>query len=134
MRFFLDNCISPVLARALNVLAEVQQYEIVHLRERFEPDTKDVDWIAILAGEQEWVIVSGDTRISRSKAEKAAWRESGLTAFFMADGWSQKKFWTQAAELVHWWPAIVLTARQAPRGSGYLVPTKGKDLKVIYSP
>ncbi|MGH9158578.1 MAG: hypothetical protein ACRD2X_01125, partial [Vicinamibacteraceae bacterium] len=113
MRFFLDNCISPVLARALNVLAEVQQYQIVHLRERFEPDTKDVAWITILAGEQGWVILSGDTRISRSKAEKAAWRESGLTAFFMADGWSQKKFWTQAAELVHWWPAIVLTARQA---------------------
>lgn len=52
----------------------------------------------------------------------------------MADGWSQKKFWTQAAELVRWWPTIVLTARQARRGSGYLVPAKGKDLKVIYTP
>lgn len=27
-------------------------------------------------------MISGDIRISRNRAEKAAWRESGLTAFF----------------------------------------------------
>lgn len=134
MKFFLDNCVSPVLVRAIAVLGEYQQYEIVHLRERFDPATKDADWIPALAKDPEWVIVSGDTRISRSKAERAVWHESGLTAFFMSDDWSQKKFWNQAAELVRWWPTIVLTARQAPSGSGYLVPAKGKELKAIYTP
>jgi hypothetical protein len=120
VRFFLDNCISPILARALAVLAEFQQYDIIHLRDRFEPETRDLDWIPVLAAEGDWVIISGDTRISRSKAERAAWHESGLTAFFLSDDWSQKKFWTQAAELVRWWPVIVLTARQAPSGSGFV--------------
>jgi len=41
VKFFLDNCIAPVFAKVLNILAERQGYPIFHLRDRFSPDTKD---------------------------------------------------------------------------------------------
>lgn len=134
MKFFFDNCVSFRLARAIGVLAEFQKYEIVHLRDCFDADTRDTVWLAALGKEGDWIIISGDTRISRSKAERLAWHESGLTAFFISDDWARTKFWTQAAELVRWWPSIVLEAARAPRGSGYLVPVRGRALKQIYVP
>lgn len=129
----MDNCISPVHARALRVLAEVQQYEIVHLSERFERrDISDEDWIRVLAADGDWVIVSGDPRISRGKVERQAWLESGLTAFFFGKGWASRSYWKLAADLVSWWPTIVLTAREAPAGSGFLIGLRAKQLQKIY--
>jgi len=134
LRLFIDNCISINLAEGIRVLAKIQQYEIVHLREKFDPAVLDVEWIPALAHEGDWVIVSGDPRISRSKAERAAWHESGLTAFFFSDGFPNKRYWKQAEILVHWWPQIVLTAREARPGSGFLIPLTGSDFKKIYDP
>lgn len=120
--------------RALAVLAEVQRHDLHHLREFFHADTKDVDWIRELGTDGEWIIISGDPRITRSKAERAAWQESGLTAFFFADDWGTRGFWKQAEAIVHWWPIVVLEADRCAKGSGYLVPVKAKELKLIYSP
>lgn len=134
MRFFLDNCISPVHAKALRILAEVQEYEILHLSEKFARDTPDHEWIGELGREGDWVIVSGDPRITRGRAERAAWHESGLTAFFFGKGWASRSYWKLAADLVTWWPTIVLVARQSPPGSGFLLPLKGREPKLIYEP
>lgn len=134
MKFFLDNCISPVHAKALRVLAEVQEYEILHLSEKFPRDTRDHEWLGELGREGDWVVVSGDPRITRGRIERAAWHESGLTAFFFGKGWASRSYWKLAADLVTWWPTIVLTARQAPAGSGFLLPLKGREPKQIYTP
>ena len=85
MKFFLDNNISHRLAAALLVLenrVERGDWTVEHLRVRFEQQTEDVTWLEALGHEGEWIVISGDIRISRNPAEKAAWRESGLTAFF----------------------------------------------------
>lgn len=134
MKFFLDNCISPRYARALRILAELQKYEIVHLSEKFDRSTPDVEWITELSKEGDWVIVSGDPRITKSKAEKKVWQESGLTGFFFGDKWSSRAYWKQAEDIVAWWPRIVLEARGAKPGTGYLIPVKGKEFKEIYNP
>lgn len=134
MRFFVDNSISPVLTEAIRVLARIQQYDIVHLRERFAEDADDVEWIPELGREGDWIIVSGDPAISRSKAERAAWHESGLTAFFFAEGFVNKRFWKQAEIMVRWWPLIVLKARDATPGSGHLMPLAGSEFRQIYEP
>jgi hypothetical protein len=134
LKFFLDNCISPVYADAIAVLAKIQQYDIVHLSQQFDRDTKDVVWIRALSEEPNTVIVSGDPRISRGKAEREAWLESRLTAFFFGEKWASKSFWKQAADLIKWWPEIVLMARKAPRGSGFMVQVSSKSLVNIYTP
>ncbi len=135
MRFFLDNCLSPRFAAGLRELAAVQRYEIRHLNEVVaREDTPDVEWIGELSRQGDWVIVSGDPRITRGAAEKAAWQEAGLTAFFFTHGWTNKSYWKQAAHLVHWWPTIVLEARRATRGTGFLIPLQGDELRTIYQP
>lgn len=134
MRLFVDNCISIRLVEGIRCFAQFQEYEIAHLREKFAEGADDIDWIPQLASEGGWVIVSGDPRISRSKAERAAWIESGLTAFFFTEPFARKKFWIQAEVMVRWWPQIVLRARTAPVGSGFLVPWDGREFKPIYDP
>lgn len=72
MKFFMDNNISPVYTHALAILAEVQKNDIHHLRDFFDENAEDVDWIRALGSDGGWVIISGDQRISRNKAEQAA--------------------------------------------------------------
>jgi hypothetical protein len=135
VKFFVDNCISPVITKAVRVLAEIQHNEIVHLSEKFERrDIPDGEWLRVLGDEQEWIVVSGDPRITRGKAELAAWRESGLTAFFFGKGWASQSYWKLAADLVAWWPLIVLKAREAPTGSGFMIPLRGKDFQQLFPP
>jgi hypothetical protein len=133
VRLFFDNCISVALARAVAELARAQDIEVIHLSDRFSRDTRDEDWMIALRPEG-WIIISGDARISRGKTERAAWHESGLTAFFLGDGWASKKHWVQATELVRWMPIIIETSTNCRPGSGFLLPFKGKAPKAIYEP
>ena len=116
MRFFFDNCVSVRFVQALRILAQIQEYELVHLTERFAADTPDEEWIRRLASDGDWVIISDDPRISRGQAQRKTWQESGLTAFFFADGWASKGFRKQAESLVHWWPQIVLKSERINSG------------------
>lgn len=132
MRFFLDNCTSPYHAKGLRGFAEVQKYEIVHLRERFDSNTPDITWLTTLGAEHDWIVVSGDLRITRNPAERAAWYESKLTGFFFGDAWAELSFWKQAADLVKWWPELVLQARKTPAGHGFVIAKNSKAMRQIY--
>jgi hypothetical protein len=131
LKFFLDNNLSPRFAQALYALEGEHSNEVVHLRSKFSADAKDVDWITSLAREGEWVIISGDMRISQREFEREAWLSSGLTAFFFAKGWTNIKFWDQAWRLIKWWPAIVDQASRIRPGAGFIVPLKSTKLEQI---
>jgi len=130
VRFFFDNCVTPHLVDALRCLDT--RHELVHLRERFSPATLAPEWIRQLGGEGDWIIISGDPRISRGQAERAAWIESGLTAFFCGDAWASRKLMVQASELLRWWDDIVERAKNAEQGAGYLLDFKSKEPRQIY--
>lgn len=90
MKFFLDNCISKAMAVAIAAIGKSQGIEIVHLTEIFDAKTPDTVWIPGIKG-MGFVVVSGDPRISRNPANRAAWLESELTAFFSTtDGWTRE--------------------------------------------
>jgi hypothetical protein len=130
VNFFFDNCISFRIAQALNVLDE--HNEIVPLRDKFPANIKDVEWISELAKERDkWVVVSGDSRISRNKAERDAWLEAELTAFFWAPGWENLPHWRKAATMVKWWPAITDQARKIAAGAGFLIPVRSSRLRQV---
>lgn len=84
----------------------------------FDEATPDVEWIQTIGQQGDWVIISGDLRITRNRVERRVWIESGLTAFFFGDAWSRKEYWKKAADLIAWWPDITRTARAFPRGHG----------------
>lgn len=131
MKFFMDCCISNKLTKALQVIAESNGCEIKHLTDKFPRDVKDEYWITCLAKEGDWIIVSGDPRIARGRAEKKAWEESGLTAFFFGGGFADKNIWTQAKELFSWWPIIMQQCKNDQAKCGYIMPFKGSSLKKI---
>jgi hypothetical protein len=137
VKFFFDNCISPKLTAAMQLLC-AGHHNVEHLTTRFAADTSDIDWLralaAQLAAQPETIIISGDPAITTAKKEREVWRASSLTSFFFGGGFTERNFWVQASEVVRWWPAVVMTARDAPCGSGYLLPMGGTTPKPFYQP
>lgn len=126
MRFFVDNCLPPRWAPALSALADPGEFEVVHLRTKFDKGIGDVDWIAQLSAEGDWTIVSGDVKITRSVHEREAWLKSGLTAFFLVKGWDFE-FWEKTARIIRWWPMIVKQTRMIQPGAGFYVPVNFRN-------
>lgn len=105
------------IVEALRILDRAN--EIVHLRDRFPENTADAEWIFALAKEGGWVVVSGDLRITRNPAERKAWQESGLVAFFLEKSWANLTLWDQAWRLFKWWPEIVAQASRISPPAGF---------------
>ncbi len=90
MKVIIDENLSPALARALNALFDGED-EVVHIRDKFGPSVKDVDWIDRLSAEDRWIVISGDTSIIKKKAEQTAFRNSRLIGFFPAHALNASK-------------------------------------------
>jgi hypothetical protein len=129
VKFFFDNTMSPKVAGALKILD--LDNSIVHLTERFAADTPDATWISALSGENDWIIISGDVRITRNPGERAAWLESQLLAFFLAKGWTSQLLWDQAWRFIKWWPRIVEQSSRIRPPAGFIVPLKDSKLEQV---
>jgi len=125
VRFFLDNNLAPKLAKSLNALIE-PEHQVVHLKDRFAANTPDETWMTQLASEPDWIIISGDIRISKNPHEVEAWRNAGHTTFFLKPGWTNDQFWIQAYKFVKCFPDIIAAAQRAKRGTFFMISTKGK--------
>jgi hypothetical protein len=131
LRYFFDNCISPALAKGMLELCRAQNIEIDHLRNKFRESTADEDWLAELGRERDWIVISGDERITkRNSPQRRAWKDSGLTAFFFLPPFQNMAFWPQALVVVKAWPAIHLQAKSSPRGQGFLIEKTGKVRRI----
>ena len=83
MKVFLDNNLSPKIARALAELFR-DEHEVVALKDKFKTDIKDEEWIGRLSQEDKWVVISGDRRMTKNKVEYNAFRRSRLVGFFLS--------------------------------------------------
>ena len=120
MKFFIDNCLPPRVARSLHGFVQDQGHLVVHLRDRFPPDTPDEDWIAALAQEGEWVVITADQNINKKPVQRMAWQDSGLTGFFLKKGWMDGPE-EQAARLIKIFALMVDIATSNPPGTSILV-------------
>jgi len=125
VRFFFDNNLPPKLAQSLHVLV-APDHEVIHLKEKFPPNTPDEVWMSGLAKELDWVIISADNRITKNPHEVRAWRSAGHTTFFLKPGWTHYSFWIQAYKFVKCFPDIIATAAKAESGRFFLVAGNGK--------
>jgi hypothetical protein len=130
VKFFLDNYLSPRHARALQSLVE-QNHEVVHFRNKFPGNTPDEEWVKALVSESNWVMVSGDIRVTNNPAQKQAWAATGLTAFFLHPRWTNVALLDQHALLSRCWSRIAQCADKAKPGSGFLVFINRK-IKQVY--
>jgi PIN like domain len=129
VKFFFDNTMPRKVVEALKILDS--SHKIVHLTEGFPADTPDANWISALSDEGDWVIISGDVRITRNPGERAAWLESKLLAFFLAKGWTNQSLWDQAWRFVKWWPSIVEQSSRIKPPAGFIVPLKSSKLEQV---
>lgn len=112
MNFFFDRCTPKRLARMVSIL-ETEHKILYHDDDpRFSQKTTDIEWIAALAGDdEEWIVVSGDGRILKNKAEAAALDESGMTFFCLSKQWPQMDLRTEYVwKFFRVWPDIVKNA------------------------
>ncbi|GAA0575067.1 hypothetical protein [Caenispirillum bisanense] len=122
MKLFVDNCLPPRLADALNVLVEPEGHRVVALRHMFPQSTSDVDWISALGADGGWAVLSDDHRIRKVQSERMAWRQANLLGFFLAPGWRKMNTVTKAGHLLLWWPRMVTAAEITAPGSMLEIP------------
>jgi PIN like domain len=130
VKFFLDNNISPKVARALNHLL-APDHSAHHLKDEYAPSTPDEVWMSDLGKKAGWVIISGDSAISRNPHEVKAWKEAGHPIFFLKPAWMYLGGWEQASKLFHRFPEILKLAAKAKPGDAFLVPVKGEKIGTI---
>lgn len=130
MKVLVDNNLSPRIARALNELFS-PEHEVVALRYKFSPDTSDEDWINALSADGRWVVISGDRRITRNKAEYVAFRNSHLVGFFLARGLYKAKVSKQLERLLALWDNIETLARTVEGGAMFELQMKSSRIRQL---
>lgn len=108
MRVFFDNCTSSVLSDTLNGYLQHLGHSAIHIRDapcgRSAPD---IEWIRMLgAAKEAWIVVTGDGRIRRNKAERAAYQQASLRGFVLAPAYQKTPMNEVAAILVWRWPEM----------------------------
>ena len=126
MKVFFDNCLSFTLAHALAALFR-DEHEIVALKDMFPRNIIDIDWISALSKEGHWIVVSGDQRITRNRAERRAFQNSQLTGFFLAPAVNKAPVLKQLERLCALWNNMLTLASAAQPGALYELPIKGNQ-------
>lgn len=121
MKVFIDENLPPALARALDALF-AGEHAIIHIRDRYGPGVTDLEWIPELSRAGSWVVISGDRRIRRNKAEFNAFRASRLTGFFLSAGLCKAPLVKQAERILALWNGIEAFASRAKPGSMFELP------------
>jgi hypothetical protein len=124
VKVILDENLSPALARALAELFR-GQHEVNHIRLKFGPGVKDIDWIDALSHEGHWILISGDRRIARVKAEFHAFRNSRLIGFFLSAGLKKAKVTKQMQRILALWDDMESVASRVAGGAMFELPMTG---------
>lgn len=120
------------MARAINAIVEPYfQHKAVALKDKFPVNTNDEDWITKLATEGDWCFITNDHRISRSKAEKLAFKRANLTGFVLSRGLAKLSVIQQTARLLMQWDLIETQFKIAAGGSMFEIPMKGRKLRPL---
>jgi hypothetical protein len=130
VKVFFDHNMSPAMARAFRELFR-KEHEIKFLAEKFDPSTPDVEWITALSQEGQWVVISGDRRITRNRAEYLTFRNSNLIGLFLSSGLCKAPVIKQMERILALWPKIELVPQTVQGGAMYELPMKGVLLRQL---
>lgn len=130
MKVFFDHNMSPAMARALAELFK-KQHEVTFLAEKFARDTRDIEWMSTLSGEGQWVVISGDRRITRNHAERQAFRNSNLIGFFLSEGLYKASVIKQMERILALWPSIESLCETVHSGAMFELPMKSTRVRQL---
>jgi hypothetical protein len=123
LKWLIDENLPPALAHALDALFK-DEHQIVHLRERFGPGVTDIEWITTLGREGRWIVISGDLRITKVKAEYFAFRASRLVGFFLSPSLKKADVAKQMERILALWDNMSVIAEAVDRGAMFELPMK----------
>lgn len=112
MKVLFDNCTSPILATTLHGFIQHQGHSATHIRDVVDlPNgrhSKDIEWIDFLRRSNDaWMFISGDGRILKNPAERAALRSAGLHGFIPAAAYQETPMHQVASILIWRWPEVI---------------------------
>jgi predicted nuclease of predicted toxin-antitoxin system len=119
--FFFDQHMPHVFARILRD----RGIDAIHLRERFQRDADDVEWLPV-AGRHGWIVITADHKTRSRKEELLALRRERVIVFFFAKEFNNKTIETRTNWFLGQWQQIEQQATIAQPGDCFLVPRKGK--------
>lgn len=130
MKVVVDENLPPALARALDALF-AGEHQIIHIRDRYGPGVKDLQWIPELSQEGRWVVISADRRIRKTKAEYHAFRASRLIGFFLASGLNKAPLTKKAERILALWKDIETFGERSAAGSMYELPMSSTKIGTL---
>jgi hypothetical protein len=135
---FFDNCTAPVLASTLHGFITHEGHAAFHIKDiKGLPKgrhTADIDWINFLRNDLKiWMFISGDGRILKNPAERAALRSAGLHGFVLAPAYQRTPLNQVAGTLIWRWPELLQVTELLTAPSMNEIPI-GKNTKLRQLP
>ena len=118
MRFFIDENLSPQLAKGMSGFGE----DAIHLTEVFSQGTEDVDWLRYV-GQNGLFLVTRDERVRWNPAELQALKIHDVGAFFL--GGKNRSRCDLIQQLVRNWPRMKEIGSRTRRPFAFKVPPSG---------
>lgn len=113
MNVLFDNCTSPVMASTLHGFIDHDGHRAVHIRRLPLKNPTDVEWIEHIASTgDEWLVITGDQRIRKNKAEALAFRRARLRGVVLAAAYQRTPMNRCCAVLIDQWPRLLDTIRR----------------------
>lgn len=129
MRVFFDNCTSPTLAATLDGFIRPSGHRAFHIKDvpglPGGRNATDAAWINHLKNDNfVWIFISGDLRVTKNPAERAALRAAGLHGFVLDQAYQKTPLNEVAAVLLWRWPDILNVTERFGAPSMTLIPMK----------
>jgi hypothetical protein len=124
VRFFIDNNLSPSLAKGMAEFGE----DVVHLTDHFPPDAKDEEWLKFV-GKNGWILITRDERIRWRPGELEALRTHHVGAFFL--GGKNRSRCDLIQQLVRNWDRFKEVAAKQRRPFAFRVRATGRAFDQI---
>ncbi len=130
MKVIFDHNLSPKIARALAALF-ADLHEVHALRDKFPINAEDEEWIGTLSREGQWILISGDLRITRNKVIHTTFRSSALIGFFLSPGLKKSPVVKQTERILAQWNSIEQQVKLVKGSAMFELQMKGTLLKQI---
>jgi len=124
LKFFIDNNLSQQLAVGMRGFGE----HVIHLKDKFSPDTDDPIWLKFI-GENGLILVTRDERIRWRPAELRALKDHKVGAFFL--GGKNRTRCQLIQQLVRSWPRMKDLAGKTKTPFVFRVPPQGTKVTQI---
>lgn len=125
MIFFADENISDRLAEMLDIFDRKNQVR-AH-KNYFEKGTPDIDWLREVASwDEKPILLCGDGRILKNKAERQVLKECDLMFVYLASGWMRLAWEEMAWKAIKAWPVIVKNVEHVLQPTLFEVSINGK--------